>query len=192
MATIFLIAGHSLTDPGAVANNTTESKEVLKLQKVLQKALQKVGFTVKCDPPNMNLRETIAWIRQYAVYEDVVLDLHLNAATPAATGTEVFVQRIYGALEMEVAHQLVTRTSETLGIANRGVKLETQTRHGRLGVLHSGVHCSFLLEACFLTNKHDLKALRKNSKQLADNLADTLGHYFLTNYHSEHHRAKAV
>lgn len=174
MAKVFLIAGHGGGDPGAVANNVREADLARELRDLMAAALRKKGVLVMTDPDTLNLRGTIAWVRQHAEFEDVLVDTHFNAATPAATGAEVFIRRTYSDTEMQLAQRLASSLSDVQGIRNRGVKLESQTRHGRLGILHSGVHCSALLEVGFLTNAGDLKAYRANKMALSEALTDDI------------------
>jgi N-acetylmuramoyl-L-alanine amidase len=174
MPQLFLIAGHSLHDPGAVRGAEQEAKIVREQRQLLRKALEQRGLQVWTDPDTEDLRSVIDAVQAAARPDDYLLDLHFNAATPTATGTEVYVRRGYSQEEMTLGQRVAQTTAETLDLQNRGVKLESQTRHGRLGILHSGPGTSLLLETAFLTNPADLKAYRRYKRKLAGALADVL------------------
>ena len=179
MPTLFLIAGHSLHDPGAVRAPFTEAELTRELRRKLADRLRSAGATVCTDPDAKSLAELIPWVRERATPADGLLSLHFNAATPAATGSEVFVRQHYSGPEMTWAQNLAETTAQCLGRPNRGVKLEGQTRHGRLGILHSGPGTSALLEVAFLTNEADMAAYQRHEQSLAERLSERLLNQFV-------------
>ena len=95
MARIFLSAGHGgfedgAIDPGAVAGGTTEAEEMKRTRDLIEAELNNHGFTVLSVPDNLSLRETIRWINNRADRGDVALEIHADAATPAARGASAF------------------------------------------------------------------------------------------------------
>jgi N-acetylmuramoyl-L-alanine amidase len=181
MAKIKLIAGHGGKDPGAVANGKTEAEIVLGARNLIAQKLELHNYRtdrlagtriqVDTDDDNAALASVIQAIRQNARPEDLLLDIHLNAATPQAAGTECFVKVNASGRERNLAARICEATARILGIPNRGVKLETATRHQRLGILHTGVGTSVLWEIFFLTNPIELAKYEQKREQLATEIA---------------------
>ncbi|WP_018675649.1 N-acetylmuramoyl-L-alanine amidase, partial [Riemerella columbina] len=86
---------------------------------------------------------------------------HFNAGSPSATGTECIVNRKDFADKNSMSYKMATEICETaskiLGIRNRGVKCESSTRHGRIGILNLGAGCSVLWEICFISSVLDMQ-----------------------------------
>ena len=82
---IVLTAGHSNTDPGAVAPGATEAAEMTSLRNALARKLRDLGHTVFTDGEggvNQSLNDALALIRKHQ--PDLALELHMNAAANAA------------------------------------------------------------------------------------------------------------
>ena len=105
------------------------------------------------------------------VNPDIMLDIHFNAATPSATGTEAFISDEKSRV---LASELVEVVSNTLGIKKRGVKSEIASQHNRLGMLHGFDGIGVLLEVCFVTNEADAKSYTTHREEVAEVIADIL------------------
>jgi N-acetylmuramoyl-L-alanine amidase len=102
-----------------------------------------------------------------------MIDIHFNAGPPTATGTEVIIKGNPNKFERKIAGKIVEVMSEKLEIRNRGVKTESSTARGRIGILH--VPCNtILLELCFLTNTNDMDNYTKWKFILASAIADII------------------
>lgn len=101
----------------------------------------------------------------------VVCELHFNAGPEKATGVECLVPAKANAEERALADAICAAVTRLSGIVNRGVKDETQSHRGRLGILHSGAKISVLPELCFITNRLDLQAYRKAKDDIAKDIA---------------------
>jgi N-acetylmuramoyl-L-alanine amidase len=167
---LFLIAGHHIKDPGAVANGYEEAKLTIELQGLIANNVEKLGIDCKKDDPSWRLSEAISWLSINSNEEDLILDLHFNAASPSATGTECYYPFLATDKEIRIANELAKITSETLSIKNRGAKSELLSQHKRLAIMEPR-GTNVLLEVCFITNKSDMESYQKNKVTLANNIA---------------------
>lgn len=173
---IYICAGHtnlkgSTYDPGAIGNGYKESELTVRLRDLICKKLDILGGTYKKDSDDWNLNQTINGAG--TTEKDIVFDIHFNAATPAATGCETLIPDTHTILEKAYAKEVTDLTCKILGIANRKVKLESSTRHKRLGIMRpKGVN--MLWEVCFISNKLDMDKYIKNEDVLATEIAKLL------------------
>lgn len=172
---IYVCAGHTNEgknyDPGAVANGFNESQLTAQLRDLICDELEKLECTFKTDKDDQTLNETI--FNAGTNETDVVFDIHFNAATPKATGCETFVPDDSTERERNFAKQITDKTCDILGIANRGVKKESQTRHKRLGMMRPK-GTNMLWEVCFITNKEDMVSYMTHINNLAVEIANIL------------------
>lgn len=155
--TLFIISGHSNQDPGAVLVPRKESEETIIMKELLLHALtivrpKDLNIEIWQDNNDDSLSTVISKVNKKAKEGDILLDIHFNAAGESAKGTEVFIKTTASTKTKIIANRIVELTSKMLSTPNRGIKLETQTRHKRLGILHSKAH-SILWEVEFITNK---------------------------------------
>lgn len=164
---LFISAGHSETDPGAHGNGLHEADVVLELRDALCHELGQRGLVFTRDGErgeNMPLRD--AW--RMASAHDVAVDLHLNAATPAATGVETLSRP-----DMQpLGERLCAAVHDAMGIANRGAKREDSGQHSRLAFVSDGG--GLILELFFVTNANDVQAYYSHRDELVQRLADVL------------------
>lgn len=173
-ATIFLFAGHDLHRPGASAHGWHEHKLVIAQRDKVRAILEAAGAKVVCDNDYQSLWDTIQQARAMATPQDIVLDLHFNAATPAATGTEVFHHANAAKQVIDYARVLSKSVAQTLGIRDRGAKNETQSQHNVLGILHTPAGVELLLETAFVTNVGDMSRYDTQKDAVAQAIADFL------------------
>lgn len=132
------------------------------------------NLEVANDSDKDTLQQTIQGMRTFN--PDVSIDVHFNSfSKESATGSEIYVPCDATADVRELAGKIVASTAETLGINNRGVKIESNSQHDRLGMLH-GVQGGklMLLEICFVTNKNDSDRYMANRDILAEKIADVI------------------
>lgn len=176
---IFNLAGHNpqgiKKDPGAVANGLHEANITVEFRDLVSKNLTKMGASFIVDNDDERLGEVLARIK--TGNGSVVLEFHCDAAASAsATGTTALIEAEADRLDRAFAKELVDVTSEVLGIKNRGVKSETESHRGSLGLMREeGIIC--LLELFFLTNKQDIKLYDANKEKLAMRIAGILIKY---------------
>ncbi|HIX54672.1 MAG TPA: N-acetylmuramoyl-L-alanine amidase [Candidatus Sphingobacterium stercoripullorum] len=163
MNKIIITAGHHNADSGAVANGFKESEEAIKDRNELVKAVHFISPSTQViiDDDNDNLATVIRKINAVGTPKDLLLDIHYNSASVIATGVEAFINGKDDPENRRIAGRLVELSSKMLNIPNRGVKLESSSQHPRLGILHTVVRRSILLERGFINNPGDMKSIEK-------------------------------
>lgn len=175
----FPLAGHHFKDSGAVYNGRQENKETIKFRDTLVPFLKAISTKVIIDNDNQTLSEVIRTLKPGD--GSVLYDVHLNAsANSNATGTECLVSNESFKnkdLSYKMAMEICDVTSKLLNIKNRGVKPESYSARGKLGILHTKAGISVLHELCFISNKTDMESLDKNRNQLCEAIALILKKY---------------
>src|SRR5690606_11290908 len=110
--------------------------------------------------------------------KDVVIEPHFNAFNGKATGVEVLVADNANDRSKAMAKELVDGYASIMGIANRGVKTESQSARGRLGLMRKKGAVA-LVEICFIDNSNDMKAYDSNRGNLACFTAQVIAKYDL-------------
>ena len=186
MRKVFLSAGHSNKkgiDRGAVGNGFIEGELTVELRSMIYNELCNLGITAELDKNSNVLKDTLAYFRDLTTEKCIVIDLHWNAATPQATGTEVLIPKKPSKFEQELAADLAKTISNTLGIRMRGVyngkpgvKTEEMSARGTLGWMRLKGE-NILPEISFITNKDDMDRYQKNKNLLAKNIAKVIFDY---------------
>lgn len=166
---IWISAGHQ-ANTGANGFISEGVEAIYLRDKITAYIKEKVPYIeVENDNDGNTLQTVINNMRK--VNPDLMLDIHFNAATPTATGTEAFISDEKSKV---LATELVEVVSNTLGIKKRGVKAENASQHTRLGMLHGFDGIGVLLEVCFVTNEADAKSYTTHREELAETIADIL------------------
>lgn len=176
MPRIFLVAGHSLKQGGAAANNLREEKLSIELRDLIVEALknQSPETEVIVDNDSDSLNTVISKFRDLAKPEDLLLDIHFNAAAnEAAHGTESFIKVGASDPEKRIAERITELTAGMLYTRNRGVKFENQSQHNRLGILHTSAK-SILWEVEFITNPTFINNYTEMKERLSIGVANIL------------------
>lgn len=168
---IFLAAGHGGNDPGAVQNDTTESKEteqiIEKTFEILKANLPPGHFLVKV-PHHLELISGVSYINNTPGVNsnDIAIEVHMNSNK----GTVGFgIETYYGAKEL--AERLQKTLVKETGLKDRGVKLGNY-----LYFNDKTIPGSALVELGFINNLSDLTIVReKGPKALAKAIADYIG-----------------
>lgn len=179
-----IIAGHNLTtDPGATSTHLIkgfikEADLTVEFRDLLCLELANLNIPFNKDNDSHTLTQVIANLTNSVSKNDLMIDIHFNAATPQATGTEVILKNNHNNFEFITASKFSAEMADTLKIRDRGVKTESQTPRRRIGILH--VPCNtILLEICFITNTNDVNKYVKWRKVLASRLADIINRIYL-------------
>lgn len=147
-------AGHGGIDPGAVGNGRKEA-EVARLYN--SKIIQLTGAVNATDDTatsvNDNLNKIVAKVNAVSGNDDWNLSIHLNAATPAATGVEVFAYSSDSA-GMAKAAEISAKLANVYGIPNRGAK----AGDGLFVIKNTKGHM-LLIELGFISNANDLNQI---------------------------------
>lgn len=168
MKRIFLSAGHSDTDPGAVAFGRTESAIVSEFRDLVAAYLEAAKIPYARDRRaggslNLPLKDAVKMIQA----EDLAIEFHLNAASETATGVET----LSAPKDYAFCTKLCEVIANRLHIRNRGAKPENSGQHSRLAFVQAG---GIICELFFLTNKSDLALYDASKEKLASDIADLL------------------
>lgn len=172
-------AGHHSKDPGAIGNGYKEADVTILIRNAVMEHLKCYTNETTTDKDwetNTQYQNRIRGIKG-----KVVLDIHLNAATPSANGTEVIVSKNAGQMSKDFGKEILDATCLILGTRSRGLIDETKTARGSIGIVNmSGI--AALVEVCFISNASEMETLMKdnNINKLGKAYADILVKYDLT------------
>ena len=191
MRKIFIDAGHnfSLFDTGAAANNMREQDITFEVSSLLAEIL-KNDFDVQLSRPTLqtNLGSNFSsslnsrWQMANQWGADCFMSLHVNAG--GGTGAETFFFRDGGerGRRSEAFAKAINDTyAAEMGLRNRGVKPDTQTSVGSIGVLRSTTMPAVLPELAFIDSplsNPDVGILRNRRRDMAAALAKGVYQYF--------------
>ena len=166
---IIISAGHGGNDPGAVANGYTERDLAIEFRELLVKELLLLGVKPLIDDNKNALKQTLAWLTGKYSSKDILFDIHWNAASSKARGTEVIVPDNASIFENNFAKNILNVFISN-GFVNRGVKPESQTARKRLGWMRPPAE-NILIEMGFITNLLDINLYQNLKYKLAKELA---------------------
>lgn len=164
--TVFLSAGHSELDPGAIAHGRREADVAVEFRNMVSFYLLRAGTAHDLDGTgtrNMPLNEAA----KIAEEHDISIEFHCNAGPEAASGTEA----LSAPGNAELAADISEAVSVALSIKDRGAKPESAGRHTRLAFVRAG---GIIVELFFITNELDLMAYGKRKWLAAKAVADVL------------------
>lgn len=176
---VYLSAGHNPNglkpDPGAIGNGYHEANLTVEFRDLVIKQCEKLGLKVIKDKDDERVGDYLERIK--TGNGSVVLEFHFDAAeNKSATGTTALIEAEADRLDRAFAKELSDLTASVLGIRNRGVKSETESHRGRLGLMREeGIIC--LLELCFISNADDVKRYKSNKEKLAVEIAKIIKRY---------------
>ena len=149
---IFLNAGHSIKDPGAVVNNKKESEEVMKIRDLLIPMLKRNDFEIHVVPDDLNLIQSISWVnkRVGSMNGGLAFSIHLNAG--GGEGAESFYYKNNKDSKV-IAKTLIDEYCRYTKLRNRGAKSDTRAYAKRLGWIRDTTPWSTLIECYFIDNK---------------------------------------
>jgi N-acetylmuramoyl-L-alanine amidase len=175
-----LSAGHSNEtgkDNGASYNNRIEGIETVKLRNALVEEFKLHHVTVNVDDDKNVTKETVALFSKYFEEQDILIDLHFNAAADVkATGVEVIIPEKYSTMEYSMGSDICRTISNTLNISNRGVKPESMSARGKLAWMHM-IGETILIEVCFISNIKDMAKYDANFTLLVKELVSMILNY---------------
>lgn len=166
MKSIFVSAGHSDVDPGAVAFGRKEADIAVEFRNMVAFYLQREGIPHELDgkgTQNLPLKQAAASAKRHPI----AVEFHCNAASASATGVET----LSGPKDMELGARLTQAIASALGIRNRGAKDEQSGQHSRLAFVQAG---GIIVEILFITNAADLAAYDARKWLAAKAVADVL------------------
>ena len=179
---ICLDAGHGGGDSGAVANGMREADITLAVTRLLGQQLEFAGFSIiytRSDTSGRTINER--WQFANAQGADYFISIHVNAG--GGTGVETFYFRNDSKRSRHsenFAHYVNNHYAEATGLRNRGVKPDTQTRLGSIGVLRHTRMPAILVELAFIDSplhNPDVALLRIRQDAIAFALLDGILKY---------------
>lgn len=172
---LFIIAGHHNKDSGAVSGDRKENELTKEMRRLIVEAVrqQSPETSVWTDDDDDNLNAVISKVNAIATSDDILLDIHFNSASTLAKGTEALISVNARQKTKDIATHLCSLASTILDTVNRGVKLETSTRHKRLGILHSKAS-SVLWEVEFINSEIPMQNVEKWKHWLSWEVASLL------------------
>ena len=170
MAKFVITAGHSDSDPGAVANGVKEADIARDMRNMVTKKLRERGHEVTTDGGNgVNLPLAVA----VRLVKDGIpaIEFHCNAASSSqATGVET-ISRMK---DRGKAQKISKAIGDALGLRLRGDAGwidQSQSARGRLGFVQAG---GMIAELFFLTNPEDLAKWNEKKWLAATAVCDAL------------------
>ncbi len=164
---MYISAGHSNTDPGAVAFGRKEAVIAAEFRNYVAFYLARANVSHAVDAKgtdNLPLAETIKRLKGH----NVAVEFHCNASTNVtATGVEVLCAAKDNVLAAKICHAIAW----TLGVRNRGVKPENAGQHSRLAFVQAG---GMIVELFFISNPDDLSAYDQRKWLAAREVAKVL------------------
>ena len=190
---VVLDPGHGGSDGGAAANGLVEKNLTLKIAQYCKEELEKYsGVTVymtRSTDVAVGLEERVQMAKNWGA--DVFVSIHMNSASPAATGAEVWYPNSSYNSEIHNNGQKLASDIEnelvSLGLANRGVKIrnsESGSKYsdGSIADYYSVIRNSklagfpgIIVEHAFLTNSADAEKLKQESFIKKVGIADATG-----------------
>ena len=165
---VFLSAGHSDSDPGAVAHGYREADIAVEFRNMVSFYLTRARVNHDLDgkgTDNLPLREAI----KRASLHSIAVEFHCNAATAiSATGVETLSHP----QDMFLGSQIAKAIADALRIKNRGSKPENAGQHHRLAFIRDAN--GIIVELFFLTNINDLAAYQARKWLAAKAVAEVL------------------
>ena len=172
---IFISAGHHNKDSGAIGCNGKKEADLTKIMRDLTcKKLDEMGVKYTKD----NDDETLAqWLKRAVTGPaSVTLEFHFNAFNGKATGVETLVADGASTNSRLFAKELSDITVFVTGLPNRGVKTESESHRGRLGLMRE-LGIVALIELAFIDNCGDVDKWDRNKELLASHYAKILSKY---------------
>lgn len=176
MSKLYVIAGHTVESPGALAYNGRGEHSYTQEQQNLISAkwpVMEMEGSAVLDNDSMSLSRVIEAVNGNSKRGDYGIDLHFNNNNPEATGVEIFVSPRTTQVNRKIATDIVNGVSGILKIpvrrwvGRRDYKYPTESPRGRLGIIEQTKIPIVLLETCFL-NSHDLTRYEAKKNDVAE------------------------
>jgi N-acetylmuramoyl-L-alanine amidase len=171
MKKILISAGHSNTDPGAVAGERREATIAVEMRNLIAGYLQKQGAAVMtdgADNDNLPLSEAIKLAKKC----DLAIEIHCNASeNTTASGVECISLPDKKELAQKISASIRSITGSKLR-GDSGWIDQSKSQHSRLGFVADGR--GIIVELFFLSNPFELAKYDSSKLLLARTIADTI------------------
>lgn len=166
-------AGHSASDPGAVAPGYTEAAIALDMRDRVALRLVEMRHTVFTDG---NVAENLPLNQALALVDgtDLAVELHCNAAANLqATGVEVIAPPALKLVAQRFARAIAAETDQKLR-GDLGWIDQAQSAHGRLAFVQAG---GLIVEMVFISNPADMQRFMNAKDRVAMAIAGAMCAY---------------
>ncbi len=160
--TIYLNAGHSEQEPGALSQFGVERDLNIATRDELIPELKRQGFRVEVVPDKLTFAPSIDWVIEKAegnINAGLALSIHQNSfeknGTKQANGAETWYYAHYES-SRRIAKALIDPYCEETGIKNRGAKSDSTARFGALSWIRKTPCWATLIECGFMDSKEDM------------------------------------
>lgn len=163
---VFLSAGHSNIDPGAVGGGWREADIAVEMRNMVSFYLSRAGVAHDLDGSgtvNLPLRDAAAAARKHSI----AVEFHCNAGPATATGVET----LQSAADTALGKSLCEAIAGALQVRNRGAKPENSGQHHRLAFVGAG---GIIVELFFISNADDRKKWSERKWLAAQAVAEVL------------------
>lgn len=168
MRPIYLSAGHSGTDPGAVSAGRREADIAVEFRNIVSFYLSRAGVPHELDGEGTANLPLAAAVKRTRQLQGVEVEFHCNAAASrGATG----VESLQSPANTLLGEKLCQAVADGLALRNRGAKPENAGQHHRLAFVQAG---GVILELLFITNPADVAAYDARKWLAARNVAAVL------------------
>lgn len=152
MGTFVVTAGHSNTDPGAVANGRKEADIAVDMRNMIASKLRALSHNVITDGEGKDNQPLSKAIK--LVSNGLAIEIHCNAASNAsATGVECISLPKHKALCQRLSNAIAAATKDKVRGDNGWID-QSKSARGKLGFVEAG---GVIVELFFLSNKGDLE-----------------------------------
>lgn len=161
----YISAGHHLKDPGAIGvHQQKEATLTMQFRDLVVPILKAKGVKVITDNDNETLAQYLTRIQPGSA--SVVCEYHFDAFNGKASGCTVLIADGADKNCIDYATELAHTTANILGIPNRGVKKQSESARGKLGLMREkGIVA--LVELCFIDNESDMQKFHASKVALA-------------------------
>lgn len=176
---IFVSAGHNpkgvKIDPGAVGNGFKEADIAVEFRNLVARELSKLGAKFITDKDDERLADYLKRIQTGS--GSVVIEFHCDsAASSSASGTTGLVGDDADRLDLAFMKEINDTFSSVLQLPNRGVRKESESHRGRLGLMRKQGIVG-LQEMFFISNKKDIEVYQSKKQILAPLIANIIVKY---------------
>ena len=167
--TIYLNAGHSHLDPGAVVPNDRfeyESQLNIAIRDALIPELKRHSFIVEAVPDNLNLPQSYGWVneRTFGIEDGLALSIHNNCC--GGEGAESYYYK-HALLSKAIAEKLIIGYCLKTKLKHRGAKSDLTTRYRELSWIRETIPWATLIECGFMDNAKDMEFIINNIDKVA-------------------------
>lgn len=148
LKSIFVAAGHSNADPGAIAQGRREADIAVRFRNIVSFYLQQMGVPHELDGKGTS-NYPLAVSAASAKRHPLAVEFHCNAGARTASGVEA----LSAPKDAKLAQRICDAVARVLDIPNRGAKPENAGQHHRLAFVQAG---GIIVELFFLTHPRDL------------------------------------